>query len=178
MFSQYLENELPEYDSLDEYLDAILPLVGQFSEDLSENEFYLNKRWLEFRDHPNFHESVLHLFQDKGEYLISTDGNVAKARWKILEESNLMMLEKGAGEFYELAFLNDEFFILSKHGDQSRKKQRQYLVLGYEASMGGLSWKEYAEKLFYQHQTNKQMVLLTVIGLIFLSAVLFFYLSK
>ena len=159
-------------------METILPAINKYSEDLYEKEYYLNKRWLEVRDGVNFHESILHIFQEKDDYMTTIDGNVSKGKWRILEHPNLLLLERGGGEVFEIAFLNSNFFILSKHGDQTRKKQRQYLVMGYEPIIRGLTWKEVAELLYQQHQSNKQAVLLSVvlIGLVII-AVLFYFIK-
>lgn len=74
--ARVFEVELPRSDSLDTYIDDyILPKVRPFSEDLREEEFFLNTPWLEFQDDENFHEAVLHFFHEGGSYLRCIDGD-------------------------------------------------------------------------------------------------------
>ena len=49
--------ELPECDTLDDYLDKILPKVIKWNEPLSSLSF-LNKRWLEIRDDDEFKDNI------------------------------------------------------------------------------------------------------------------------
>ena len=53
--------ELPAFQRMDQYLDFILPKVRPWSEDLYEQQYYLNTRWLEIRDDNQFHEAILHM---------------------------------------------------------------------------------------------------------------------
>ncbi len=157
--SRSLNLELPDCDRMDDYLDFIIPLVRPWGEDLYETEFYLDTRWLEIRDNDSFHESVLHIFRDKNEYLISTDGNISKGTWKFLKESNTLILDRGNSELYDLAFMNKDFFILTKHGDQQRKGKKKYFVLGREGVVGGLEWRDIMELLFNRYRQNSQYII-------------------
>lgn len=157
------EVELPEVETLDKYIDTILPSVRQFSEDLREQKFWVSsggKAWMEVRDDPGFQEAVLHFFNEGGEYLQSVDGNVSKGRWRLLENSNKLILEQGGGgdkgpgrsELYELAFLNSAFFILKKHGNASRGKK--YFFMGAERAVRGLKWRDCVELLFNEYRSQ------------------------
>lgn len=162
--------ELPELKKMDDYLDLILPEVRPWSEDLYEKEYYIDTRWLEIRDSDSFHEDVLHIFRKDGELLISIDGNISKGRWKILSSSNSIILDVGnKNELYDLSFLNNDFFILSKHGDQRRKNQRVYFVMARENFVHGLEWREIMELLFTRYRSNSQIiVVVTIIAIIVL----------
>jgi hypothetical protein len=101
---EQLENtfsvEIPAKNTLDEYLDWIIPRIRQHGEDLSEQKFYVTKGgkpWLEVRDDPGFQESVLHFFNEGGEYLQSVDGNVSRGRWRLLDRTNKIIIELGGG---------------------------------------------------------------------------------
>ncbi len=183
--------ELPIRETLDQYLDMIIPEVRPWGEDLNEKEHYVSnggKPWLEFRDDKNFHEAVLHFFNEGGEYLQSIDGNVSRGRWRLLDGSNKIILEmSNRSELYELAFLSSAFFILKKHGyrsdrggdsdqrqdgdDRGGKKKKggrpKYFVMGYEPYMIGLEWRDYVELLFNtyrsQHNTYKTLAIFLVI---------------
>jgi len=127
--------ELPVMESMDEYLDIIIPLVRHWGEDLYEEEYYMDVRWLEIRDGDSFHESVLHIFRPENEYLHSIDGNIHRGMWRRLENnsSNTLIMDQTSGgavvksELYDLAFLNKDFFVLKKHGDQQRKGFKKYI---------------------------------------------------
>ena len=116
--SRTFELPLPDAATMDQQLDQIIPKVRPWGEDLYEQQFYLETRWLEIRDDDEFHESVLHIFRDEGEYLISIDGNITPGIWKILSRSNTFIIEKVVGEavitseLYDLAFLNKDFNLL------------------------------------------------------------------
>ena len=158
--SRTFELPLPDAATMDQQLDQIIPKVRPWGEDLYEQQFYLETRWLEIRDDDEFHESVLHIFRDEGEYLISIDGNITPGIWKILSKSNTFIIEKVAGdavitsELYDLAFLNKDFFILRKHGDQKRKGGQKYFVLAREGAVRGLEWRDVMELLYNQYRNN------------------------
>ncbi len=164
--------ELPSSDSMDDYLDFILTKIRPMSEDLSESHFWFNKRWMEIRDDLTFHEAVLHIFREDGEYLIIVDGNISKGVWRDIDAPNSIILEHGARhELYDLAFMNDDFLILKKHGDQKRKGNSKYFVLGRESSVRNLEWRDAMEYLFNIYRNNSRWT--TFLGLaIFLLAII------
>ena len=168
LFSSF-SAELPELTHLDAYLDFIIPQVKPWSEDLREEEFYLDTRWKELRDQDDFREAVLHIFREEGEYLNSIDGNITKGIWKVLPKSNTLIIERTnddtpvSSELYDLAFLNKDFFILKKHGHHSRK----YFCLAREATVRGLEWREAMELLYNNFRSNGVfLVTVVVIALI------------
>jgi len=55
--------EMPLRANMTEYLNVILPAVRQWSEDLREEQFWLERGWMEIRDKDDFHEAVLHFFK-------------------------------------------------------------------------------------------------------------------
>ncbi|MEM6967481.1 MAG: hypothetical protein AAF573_22145, partial [Bacteroidota bacterium] len=126
------------------------------------------------------HESVLHIFRAEGEYLISIDGNITPGTWKILSKSNTFIIEKSVGEsvitseLYDLAFLNRDFFILKKHGNQIRKGGKKYFVLAREGAVRGLEWRDIMELLYNQYRNNSTFIVL-LIGLIIVVVSIFGY---
>ena len=143
--------EVPEdLDDMDQHLEWILPKVVPWSEDLRETQFFLNSRWLEISDNEEVQESLLHIFLPEQKYLVSVDGDISEGKWTILDGSNTLILERNdrMKELYNLAFLNNDFFILKKHGDQKRKNLPNYLVLGRETVVASLTWREVMEMLF------------------------------
>ncbi len=152
--SHAVSPDLPkDLGDMDSHLAFILPKVIPFGEDLSEEKFWISKRWKEVRDEEGFHEAILHIFNTGGEYLLSLDGNVVKGTWKRLNQDNTLIIElSGKSELFDLRFLNPDFMILSKHGDQARIGKRKYFCLIHEkaAKAGGreMDWRNLMEKLF------------------------------
>ena len=164
---------MPYSETMDDYLDELLPSARSMGEDLREDHFYLNKPWLEFRDDEKFHDTILHFYNEGGEYLKSVNGDVSNGSWRYLESSNKMMIED---ELYDLAYLDSEFFILSKHGDQKRLKKRKYFVMVFEPVGRKLEWRNVVEKLYGKYRNSNNfyyflafMVVLIVILVVLLS---------
>jgi len=177
--AQSLNVERPEADSMDGYLKQILPVVRPLGEDLWEEEVYIGKPWLEVRDDVHFHKAILHFFHEGGEYLRSVDGNVSGGSWRILEPSNKMLIEHGGGaELFDLAFLDQQFFILDKHGDQERLGQRRFTVFLIEPLGKKLVWRDAMELLFQKYHTNNtffrnlSLIILVIITIILALSVL------
>ena len=176
-----VSTELSHRDTMDDYLDDLLPEMKPWSEDLLETEFYLKKPFLEIRDVDDFHETILHIFNPDDEYLYSIDGNVTKGKWKILEKTNKLMIEKKQGdkvvitELYDLSFLNNHFLILKKHGDQTRLGQKKYLALGFEPLVKKLEWRDFVELLHEDFLGQNKFVkaLMALIVLLILLAIFF-----
>lgn len=157
---------MPEaLQSMDEYLGWILPRVTPWSEDLRESAFFLNTRWLEITDQDDQQEALLHIFLEDGRYLYSIDGNIIEGQWMVLEGSNTFICEQGnkSKELFDLAFLNRDFFILKKHGDQARRNKPGYLVLGREPAVSRLTWRESMELLLNVWRNSPSYLLYVVI---------------
>ena len=173
--------ELPLRSNMEEYLDVILPAIRQHSEDLREEEFFLGKAWLEIRDQDDFHEAVLHFFNPEGEYLQSVDGNVHRGQWRYMPGTNKLMIDQVAGgsaiksELFDLAYMDDYFFILKKHGNQVRKGMRKYFVMGFEPATRGLEWRDVVELLFNKYRENTDLykyVIYIAVAIIFIMVIL------
>ncbi len=150
------EVKLPQAETMDGYIDTfILPRVRYFSEDLREEHFFLNTPWLEFRDDEKFHQAILHFFHEGGSYLRCVDGNCKGGKWRYLDGQNKMLIDHGKGsELYDLAFLDREFFILDKHGDQTRLGERKYFVMIAERTGKRLEWHDAMEYLYNKYRNN------------------------
>ena len=168
--------ELPDADTMDDYIDQILPIIRPLSEDLYETGNYVERPWLEFRDDLDFHKAILHFFNEDGEYLRSVDGDVQRGGWRFLESSNKLLIEQGnRTELYDLAFLDQQFFILDKHGDQRRLGQRKYFVMLWEPVGRRLKWRNAMELLFQKYQNNNRSYsLLAVVVLVLIALILLF----
>ncbi len=171
--SRSLNLELPVLDTFEEYLDFVIPLVKPWGEDLREWENYMDVRWLEIRDEETFHETVLHIFREGGEYLISTDGNIAGGEWSILNNSNTMIVNRGRGsELFDLAFMNKDFFILKKHGNQKRIRQEKYFILGREGAVKGLEWRDIIELMFNQYRSNGRFIVMSTMLIVVMAIII------
>jgi len=175
-----LDPELPkDLATMDQHLDFILPRVIPLGEDLREEKFWIGRRWKEMREDEGFHEAILHIFNPGGEYLLSLDGNVVKGGWKKLENYNTLLMEiSGRSELFDLRFLNGDFMILGKHGDQARKGARKYFCLMHEPATkaGGreLDWRNAMEKLFNIARTGSVGLGYWVAFIIILAIFLYF----
>ena len=173
--SRSFELEMPDGRTMDDYLDEILPLIRTWSEDLYEEEFFLDTRWLEMRDDEHFTETILHIFREKGEYMIVREGDIDSARWNTLPNSNTLLLETGKrGEFFDLAFLNQDFLVLKKHGEQQRRGMRKYFVLGREAVVSRLEWRDMMELMFNLYRGNSQLVVYLAVFVVIIAAIIIF----
>ena len=160
---------------MDRYLDAIIPDVRPWGEDLYEEHFYIGKPWLEIRDDENFHTSVLHFFNEGGEYLKSVDGDISSGSWRYMDGSNKFLIGEGGrdGELYDLAFLDNQFFILNKHGDQERMGQRKYFVMVVEKVGKRLEWRDAMELLFTKYRNNNSFFMIIVAIILVIMAIFF-----
>lgn len=179
--SKALSPELPkDLGSMDDHLDYILPNVAQYGEDLREGKFWHTKRWKEMRDEEGFHEAILHIFNHGGEYLLSLDGNIMKGTWRQLGGDNTLILElAGRSELFDLQFLNDDFLVLSKHGDQGRKGNRRYFCLINEPLSYGnngleLDWRNNMERMFNIYRQNSLSLWAWFLFIIAMAAVVYF----
>lgn len=153
--------------NLAQHLDWMLPKVRPWSEELSDPEFFLNTRWLEITDREDFQHAILHIFLPEGAYLLSVDGDIREGTWRVLEGSNTFILEgeDGRKELFDLAFLNQDFFILKKHGYHSHQERPGYFVLGHESKVNSLSWREALDLLLnvWRKSTSYQLVVRIVL---------------
>ncbi|MCB0524636.1 MAG: hypothetical protein R3A50_08260 [Saprospiraceae bacterium] len=165
-------------DDMNAHLEFILPKVVPYGEDLRETNFWIGKRWLEVRDEEGFHEAILHVFYEGGEYMLSIDGNLMKGTWKQLGEYNSLVLEiSGKGELFDVRFMNRDFMVLTKHGDQGRKGQRKYFTMVHEPvakHQGGyLDWRNVMEKLYNVWRENSISIWAWLFFLILIGAIVY-----
>jgi hypothetical protein len=167
--------DLPrDLGSFDQHLDFILSKVAPHSEDLREVGFWQGKRWREIREDEGFHENLLHIFNSGGEYLLSLDGNIVKGSWRQLNDNNSIILEMGGrSELFDLCFLNNDFLVLSKHGDQARKGQRKYFMFAHERIVrGDPNWRSLMERMFNIWRENSLSIWAWVAFIAFVGIVL------
>ncbi len=177
--SKALSPDLPkELGDMDAYLDFILPKVIPYGEDLREEKFWLGKRWKEIRQEEGFHEAILHIFHPGGEYMLAIDGNLMKGAWRQLSGGNSLVVEMaGKGELFDVRFLNDDFLILTKHGDQARKGQRRFFVLVFEPATKhkgrDIDWLSIMEKLYDVWRSNSLSIWAWILFIFVIGAIFF-----
>lgn len=176
------QEELPYRESLDEYIDLILPDIYTLGEDLREEGFYLDESWLEFNDDEEDRHITLHFFRAGNEYMQSEDGDINRGSWELMERKNYLILDTGAGtELYQLAFLNSDFFILRKHGNPSGFQTSKYLAMGRENAMrnretgGLLTWREYAEALSQVNEQKNYVIPIMIVIVVLLAFLIIWY---
>jgi hypothetical protein len=154
------ELDLPSnLETLEQFIEYIVPKVQPWSEDLREEKFYVGKRWKEIRDTDTYHETVLHMFMPGGLYMVVIDGDISKGVWQYMAENNTFILDYGGkSQLFDLTFLNDDFFILQKHGDQIRKGKQKYFVYGAEGMLNKkkLDWRAAMEELYNIYRNNSK----------------------
>jgi hypothetical protein len=165
------ELELPrDLETLDQFVEYIVPKIQPWSEDLKEEKFYVGKRWKEISSADTFHETVLHMFMPGGEYMLSVDGDITKGLWRYLPETNTFILEyANKSQLFDLSFLNGDFFILQKHGDQARKGKQKYFVYAEEGMLNKkkLDWRATMEELYNVYRENSKFSLWVMLLLLF-----------
>lgn len=168
-----MNEDLPEFKSLDQGIDFLMGYLSRFSEELFEQEFYINKRWMEVRDDVHFQEAVLHVFEENGSYLRILDGDIATGSWEYTL-GGLVIKFAGKHELYERVFLNDKFFILKKHGDHSSKgNQPKYFFIATESLVRKMEWTDLLVIMYdiYKSNTNYMVI---VVGFFILVALIIF----
>lgn len=187
-----LRSELPDYSKLDDYVDYIIPKVAPYSEDLYEEEYYTEKLWREVSDKDSNLSVIVHILKKKDEehdlfnaangadYMVSIDGDITKGNWTRPDGqgSSIITLKiANKYELYEKIFINDDFFILKKHGDKWQKGGRKYLVLGKESHVKGLEWREVVELLYdvYRYRFQFILTVFAVAIILFIVFALSFY---
>ncbi|MBL7826963.1 MAG: hypothetical protein JNJ57_10060 [Saprospiraceae bacterium] len=177
--SKAFSPDLPkDLGDMNEHLDYILPKIIPHGEDLRERHFWLSKRWKEVRQEEGFHEAILHIFNEGGEYILSVDGNLTKGSWKQLGEYNSLVIEMGIkSELFDIRFLNPDFLIMSKHGDQARKGLPKFFVLVHEPASKyknqDLDWRNIMEKLFNVWRENSLSIWAWLFFVIVIGAIIY-----
>lgn len=183
-FARSMSTDLPELDTMDEYVDHILRDVAPYGEDLHEMEFFLEKRWLEISDRDDDTNIVLHIFKpdmtpdglaDGGElaYMRVVNGNVSLGYWSTLESSNTMLLNEGGRfELFDKVFLNGDFFILKKHRNQHTPViGSKYIFLARESLVkrgdNVMSWLDIMELWYNVYRLNNFWIAAVVLIIIF-----------
>lgn len=185
--SALFKTPFPEANSLDEYLDKILPRIASHSKRLEPKDFYTSKDWVEVRESEEFHELLFHFFSPKSkqeageeeiewEYLRSTDGEVWQGLWRYVNNKMFIGDEEYTDtKVYELAFLDTEFMILKLLANPRKiiaEKKSKYFILTIEKLGRKLEWLDLVKYLFNKYHTVNLNIYIIVIVLALIIAVL------
>ena len=172
-FEVELEMPQPKEKTLDGYLNAILPHIKQWGEDLREQQFYTNRPWMEVRDDERFHDVILHFFNDGGNYMIVTNGDIRNGKWQYMTSANKLILSAGKGsEMYDLAYMDKNFFVLKKHGEHKKFGRKVYRLFAFEPIGRRLQWHEMMEMMFNQYRSkDNNYITLTIIVLVIIAII-------
>ena len=169
--------EIPPAESMDGYLDKILPVIRPQSEDLREEKFYVGRHWVEVRDDEEFHELIFHVFNEDNEYIKSTDGEVWFGKWRYLGNKLIFGKldpddEDPTGEAFELAFLDPEFFIMKKLNSPLKfEPNKKYFVLVTEPLARRIEWKDLMHMLFDKYRNNSNFYIMIVLIVLLICAI-------
>lgn len=166
--------QLPDAESLDQGIVQVIPYVARFSEDLYEMQFYLNRRWREVRDDPNFHEVILHVFKTDGEYWRILNGDISKGKWELPPTGGIAIDFGGRHELYDRVFLNGSFFILRKHGNRHPGGDRYFFVLASEGIAASSEWPEIIDRLFELYRSNISYLVMVILFIAVVAIIVFF----
>lgn len=169
---------LPEYQTMEEMIDSVLPVVKKFSEvSLEEDDAPIYKvNWIRMSDKPGYNTVSMHSFNSgSGEITIANDGSMESSSFRVMNAKRVVI---GASMYrdsflYELAFMDNDFLIFKQHGNPANIKQR-YLFYCSEPIGTRLTWDEALEKLVGKYRDNQMpWVLILVIVLIVVGAIVY-----
>lgn len=186
-----MSTELPEHDTMDDYIDYLLDFVRPYSEDLDERDFFLEKRWLEISDRDDDTNIVMHVFKPdfspdglgSGEmtYMRVVNGNVSMGVWSSIKDTNTMLLKEGGRfELFDMAFMNGDFIILKKHRNQHTPiLGSKYMFFAREGMVKSgdsvMPWLDILEILFNVYRQNNFYIIM--VGLLIIIAIFVLILS-
>jgi hypothetical protein len=167
-------DDLPRFPSLDQGISYLMRHLRGHSERLGEYDFYVGQRWREVRDDLNFQEKLLHVFKPDGTYLRILEGDIASGSWEHTL-GGLVLNFHGKHELYELVFLNDEFFILTKYGDHKTKGAgKTYWMLAKEPLVNRYEWPELLSLMYEIYKVNTNYMSIVFLFFIIVGIVVFF----
>ena len=83
-----------------------------------------------------------------------------------------MIIDEAESELFDLAFLDGQFFVLIKHGDQQRFGQRKYFVMAYEAVGKHLEWHDAMLYLFNKYRNNNSFYIMVAVIILLIVAII------
>ena len=149
--------KLPEYTSMHEMIEEIIPVVKQYSEpELADEDSPLYETsWVRMTDNPGDNVVQLHTFNRTGEISIANDGAMDSLSHKIVERKRIIIGQSLYRDsfLYELAFMDNDFLILKRHGNDANFSNK-YLFYCVEHIGTRLTWDEALEKLVAKYRNN------------------------
>lgn len=171
--SKALNLKLESSDSLDGYLDQVLPKIEYSSDSLYDTTKYTNIRWIDINSSEK-PQITLRIFEfletenpqeviQSSKYTHSINGNVSYGQWTLLKGKALVLEHDISKELYDLCFLNDHFMVLKKHGHRPNSNMSKYIFLGREELVDNLSWKQATDELYNVYRYNLASIVLVAI---------------
>lgn len=168
---------LPEYPTMEAMIDSLLPVVKKFSEtSLNDTDSPLYRvNWVRMSDQPGYNRISLYNFDSRGEISIANDGEMDVSSYEIVTDKRIII---GASKYrdsflYELAFLDNDFLILVRHGNRANIK-KPYLFFCSEPLGKRLTWDEALEKLVGKYRDNQMPWLLILIVVLLVAAAIIY----
>ena len=171
--------KLAEYTSMHEMIEEVLPAVKRFSEPelADEDSPFYDTNWVRMTDNQGDNIVQLHTFSRTGEISIANDGAMDALSHKIVGPKRVIIGQSLYRDsfLYELAFMDNDFLILKRHGNDQNFKNK-YLFYCVEHIGTRLTWDEALEKLVAKYRNNAMpwwvfvaILLLLVMGVLYLT---------
>lgn len=171
---------LPEYQSIEEMIDEILPAVKQYSEgNLEDEEAPMYKiNWVKMSDEPGYNTISLHEFNaGSGEIVIANDGAMTSSFFRVLTAKRVVIGDSMYRNsfMYDLAFMDNDFLIFKRHGNPANIRNKKYLLYCSEPVGTRLTWDEALEKLVEKYRDNQMpWMLILIIVAVVAGAIIYF----
>lgn len=151
-FFHLMGTNLPHLETIDQYIEFIIPRIGYASQGIGNEKNFTNIRWLEISAQDEDTTAILHIFSPelkpdniKSEkdlsgslYFYCENGNVTRGVWaRIADTSTLILKYKTSSQnvyqLFDLVFLNQDFFIIKKqHNPDEPLVGSKYVFLARE----------------------------------------------
>ncbi|MEM9529067.1 MAG: hypothetical protein AAGA31_20825, partial [Bacteroidota bacterium] len=168
----------PDDAAMEQMSDEVLPADKTFSEPSLEEEdaplFKVN--WVKMSDRPGDTVLSLHSFSPTGEISIANDGKMEAQSFSIVNSKRIIIGQSMYRDsfLYELAFMDNDFLILKRHGNEANIKNK-YLMYCSEPIGTRLTWDEALEKLVSKYRDNQMPWLPILIVLLVILAVIIYF---
>ena len=170
--------KLPEYTSMHEMIEEVLPAVRRFSEpalDADDSPLFRNN-WVRMTDNVGDNVVHLHTFQSNGNIRVANDGELDSYVYELVNSKRIIIGESlHRGSFlYELAFMDNDFLILKRHGNDANFENK-YLFYAVEHIGTRLTWDEALEKIVAKYRNSEMPWGLVVVVLLVMVALLLYF---
>ncbi|MBC6992886.1 hypothetical protein QWY85_03715 [Neolewinella lacunae] len=170
--------KLPEYSSMEEMIEEVLPAVAKYSDPTLDDEdaAIFKTDWVLMSDQVGNTAVSLHTFRPSGEIRIAIDGAIESRSFQVVKARRIIMGYSLSRDsvLYELAFMDSDFLILRRHGNAANHKQK-YVFFCSEPIGTRLTWDEALERLVGKYRDNQMpWLLVLVVILVLVGAVIYF----